>query len=262
MKKYLYFMFSIIILTFLSQQTAYAVVNANSANMYRVQNSQVTQFHSTVSSTTTGVTNERYDNLPACPSSVSCLDINGRGSATATSCPDMCTITRSVNLAGSNIQSTSQPVCPTGYAEVATYNMQSEISYQPTPIYPYILYSLYTATYQPQGFTCTGVPWASGSSSSCVFYAAAAFSCHVPGVNTDVGGYLGQYTSCSLSPYCYSNNTCTGNVSFCGTSGYIWQSVTVSYMFDMCSPPATLYYTGYDVPTSKVCARVNPVWAP
>lgn len=237
----------------------------------------------------TDITSEQYALLPTCPATITCPDINSTAAPIPSLCPDYCTRTRIVNPTSGvpPLISTTPAVCPRGYAQVASYNIQREIIYdvsrQPD-IYIASLAEL--QDYRDAGWTCSIAAPQNLYVNFCQ-ETRPAFK-----LNEDVmiGPYAGQYTStstfqCFLPPMTAVTSVGQTLVSQgrCILSEWIdcaqyemmrtreaaagqplpppYREYTFIYYHYRCSPPANgLFYTDRYAPVSLVCARVKQEW--
>ena len=134
-------------------------------------------------------------------------------------CPDQCTVTRSVSPAAPAQPTTfTNAVCPSGYAEIGSYNMQPEIAYsvtggtpEPMPI-DQATYNSYQAANPPQTCSASTIPASAPPS-----YCATAYSGHGYGSAVDLTSYSGPvigqdyFASPSNSGTGYSTGGSLGN---------------------------------------------------
>ena len=215
-------------------------------------------------------------------------------------CPAECTMTQYVNktlLSGSvyTVNSVSPAVCPPGYAQVASYNMQPEVTYQksPQPVYPITSVPLYDA-FVNASYVCGPGPAAdNGTTTYCnaatynwggVYFEAdfpSTTNAVNPGIPVLVNGSKGwavaEYTTvdnpsctadvtpvnCSWGGLSGCPSSCSGNAAngmTCKFGTGFQASWTYHYHYMQCTPPAGLYFSGEQAPASIVCARVKKEW--
>ena len=215
-----------------------------------------------VTSTPPSVTNAQYSSLPACPATPSnCPDINGKG-GDASTCPDACTVTRNPQtltpLPGTNriTVTVKEAVCPAGYSQVASYNVQNEATYQTNPpvVKPISGMSKYWS-YVNAGYYCSTY----GGQQESQEYCNGAYT---DGQVTDSVNNAGGYVVRVLNSY---RSSCYCSAFDCGATCACWVAGTnprwtYRYYYMQCQPPAGLYLTGNTIPVSIVCVRPKTTW--
>jgi hypothetical protein len=245
--------------------------------------------HPGVSIPTLPISNENYSNLPVCPVTPVCPDINENTPYGKTpNCPDSCTVTRSVQFktvgydagAVNQIVSTTDAVCPAGYTGVATYNSAPEIKFAETmQLAPYPVTNANYVAYRNAGYTCTLTPPIGAAiGNKYIQYCNEK----PPGLkvndphsseykptdkiteyDTEIKGYEGQYTyfdtQCvAVNPFDPYN--CNTGPASCDSLGLHHRRNRYYYSYFQCTYPSGLYFTANMIPISIVCSHVRPVW--
>lgn len=215
------------------------------------------------------ISDENYSTLLSpCPQPISgCPDINGlfNGQVVTTppkSCPDSCTVTRYPEVLNgenqTNYVSTKiiNPICPTGYASVGTFNVQNEATYSTSPaaIRPVKGMTNYY-TYRNAGYDCS---FTYGDEQLSGEYCRGAFTdgeitASVDNANGNVVKIVNSYRSS-----CHCSGSCLKCDCWLAGTGPRW---TYRYHYVQCITPAGVYLTGNKVPVSLVCARVKSAWS-
>lgn len=240
------------------------------------------------------ILDEGYDNLPTCPTTPSCPDINGKmpnGTTPTTlppaTCPDYCKVTRKVSFQTYNItffgmsiatvvtkiMGTTPAICPPDYGSFAVYKMDKEILYKtntrdetPEP-YPIKAISTYDQ-YLQQGYLCDLIPQYSPVE-SCGGKLGVTLNQRTyiqpPGFGMDSVTGVGVYTAEIKDIYCYwflSPGTCGGSVFPISCNPQEPTSAKYYYPYSLykCYPPPGLYYGVNMVPTGLVCSHIQPTW--
>lgn len=242
--------------------------------------------------------NLRFNEFPNCPQTPVCKDINGQlppnppaNWTEAEYCPGQCNVKRIVNpqfdpdrLATSQpVYSVKNAVCPVGYAQVASWNLENNIIYDPNrdkTVYPLLgpqsKAFLMQTTLESKGYFCspdmklvkylpqicstTGSDKVGGYSVGDRSLMQHPFE--PPGMT-----YLGQILDLNpfLKPCFKAGSGCkegkdNENVTPC-VNGATENWYSIRYTFISCSPPQNdLYYVPEKVRTTLVCARVKSEW--
>jgi hypothetical protein len=210
------------------------------------------------------ISNERYDQLSACPATISgCADINGNGGNSGT-CPDYCTVTRTpttVTAGLGPVPTSKDAICPGGYSNVGMYNMQTELIYNSSPatIYPVLGTSNYSS-YINASYSCARTGSLHTSSEYC-HSAPYSYGQIADNVNNQTSNYVVQIGNTSSGQASYrSRCSCKGSCLTCScavASDDVW---VYYYSYVQCTPPAGIYSTSNMAPVSAVCARTKSTW--
>jgi hypothetical protein len=209
-------------------------------------------------------------------------------------CPAQCTVTQAVTTgAGGAITDVKPAICPDGYAQVASYNTQKEITFvntpqvlQPSPIptvaeydtmraKPNVSCNINLVHFNTVCETSVGSGPAKTSHKTSNGVAIGALGVITEGGQTGVGKYY--YITADTTPYQNFITTCHtalggGWTLSCAASGADGSSCsispditfsnqyTLSWGFMECTQNSGYAYTGNMAPASLVCARVQKQW--
>ena len=224
-----------------------------------------------VTSAMPNISSGQYSTLPICPSTPSnCPDINGNGGNMST-CPDACQVTR-VPLAINFFYpgNVTMPLCPIGYSQVASFDVQQEAIYQQgqgtTPITGGMTQFSSLASNAPN----TGVTFSTGSWSGTFSNPDLGnWSCPAPNTGDKFdanswnnwviiyGGNVVQVMS-QNTDNCGCAGTCLTCV--CGAAGSHTRVTSVVLRLVYYNVPQGYVPTGRFMPQGVVCVRPKTTW--
>ena len=218
------------------------------------------------------VTSGQYTSLPTCPATPSnCPDINGNGGNTST-CPDACAVKRNPEVISSFYSGTVQdPVCPIGYSQVASFDVQQEALFQqgqgPTIITGGMpQYISLASNAQNTGVTFSTGPWSGTFSNPDL----GNWSCPAPNTGDRFDG--NSWTNWVIVAGGQVLQVMSQSTDMCGCQGSCWTcacgsgwgshsrvtSVVLRQVYY--SVPQGYVPTGRFMPVGVVCVRPKTTW--
>ncbi|OGT36361.1 MAG: hypothetical protein A3F11_10440 [Gammaproteobacteria bacterium RIFCSPHIGHO2_12_FULL_37_14] len=208
------------------------------------------------------VQNEKYTDLPVCPSSITnCPDVNGNGGSSTllADCPDYCRRTRTPPIShvpGTDVpQTITDAICPSSYKMVGVYDMAPEVVNKDLPEFApktqaELLYL------RQRGVPCYGGPEKSDKISTDVLIMMAEYQ--------DVENVYLVTNLLPNSCECFKFNALASKSTWescsCTESGASVIDYKIYYKILMCNPPLGQYVAENFAPISIVCARIKTTW--
>ncbi len=216
--------------------------------------------------------NVTTSNLPsACPATITgCPNINVTeldAGYNPSTCPTLCSVT---SVAPATPADTTSPaVCPTGYSQIGSYNVQPEYKYSSTTDIQIPKNQTEYNNYRNAGYVCQR---AGGGKS----YFSSCYSGNLAKDQTKDGYYGwpgssqttrdGNYSyiiSANRQCYNYDKNCDGGYIKQCNYTNTVSQATwdyLVYYENYQCTKVPGNYATGQYLPASVLCARITPTW--